>query len=33
MAELKAIIKNGPEHTVEDEEKNRKLNDYIENQL
>lgn len=33
LTEIKEIIKNGPEHTVEDEERNRKLNDYIENQL
>lgn len=33
IADIKDIVQNGPEHTVEDEERTRKLNDYIENQL
>lgn len=33
ITDIKDMIKNGPEHTVEDEEKNRNLNDYIESQL
>ena len=33
ISDIKEMVRNGPEHTVEDEEKNRKLNDYIEGQL